>query len=296
MLKKNKYPKFLFGKYGKVVEEDDKIIVYISQGKVYKNKYGIFVCEGINDSLDEELLDKTIYYVFDNIYFDGNTTIYGKNANHIFKECKFNGYLEIKDSDSITMENNKYMFFSFNNNYIELNANNITIKNNDFINASFAKKYDEPKVNIFLLGNKVNIEKSNICTEYAGNINIMSQKLLINNSTINGPNVYINADNILTKKSIIVSSSTIEIKNKNCDFRSAVRAPKVIYNGVKLNSQSEILEIDKQKSELLKARMELINKLHTIKDRCLEENRQTVIEVEERLNNKKICKILKIDK
>ena len=39
--------------------------------------------------------------------------------------------------------------------------------------------------------------------------------------------------------------------------------------------------------------MELINKLRTIEDRCLEENRQIVIEVEERLNNKKISRVLK---
>lgn len=292
MRKKNKYPKYLFGKYGKVVEEDDKIIIYISQGKVYKNKYGIFVCEG-NTTFNKELLNKKVYYIFDNIYFGGNTTIYGKNANLIFKKCTFNGYLEIKDSDSITMEENKYIFYCFNANFIELNSNNITINNDDFTNTSFAKKYDEPKVNISLLANKVNIENSNICTEYAGNINITSKKLSINNSTIKGPNVYVNSDNIFTRKSVVVSSGSIEIDNKNSDFRSVVKAPKVIYNGVKLNSPSDILEIDKQKAELLKGRMELINKLRTIEDRCLEENRQIVIEVEERLNNKKISRVLK---
>lgn len=273
-------------KYGRVIEEEDKIIVYVKQGIMYKHNHKDLLCDKKNN--------KSTYYIFDNIIFQDGTFIIGTDANLIFRNCLFTHTIKISRANHIAMENNKYHFYAFEDNCVELTANEVSIRNNDFTNLSMAKKHDEPMLNMTLIGDKVNIENSVVCTEYNGNINIMTQDLSIKESSINGPNVYINADNIRTKKSVIVASQQIEVDNENCNFTCAIKSPVTIYNGIKQNSSnSKIIDIDEEKAKLLRYRMELINTLQKVEVDCIKQNSKILADIQKRLKNRKICKVLK---
>lgn len=284
------------GKYGKVSEEEDRFIVFISQRKVYKNINKGFNCTSISDDIMKELgINKSVYYIFDNIIFDERASINAPNANLIFKNCKFYSAFKVSNADSVTLENNEYIFYetATMKNNLEFVSNKLSIRNNNFTNTAFSKKFQEPPVNIDLIGKEISIENSNICTEYSGYINIIADKLYLKSSAINGPNIYLSGNDINASKSIISATESVEIDNKSCSFSSAVKAPVVIYNGIKLRHKKQILEIDKEKETLILARCSLINKLQDIKDNCVKVNDENLLEVQKRLNNKKICKVLK---
>ncbi len=274
-------------KYGKVIEEQDKTIVHVKQGIVYKYNNKVLPCEGLNNG-------KEVYYVFENINFPDRTYINGTNANLIFNNCAFVQLAKIERAKYIEMNNNKYTFYGFEKNCIELTADEILVKNNDLTNQSFAKKFDEPKVNIILIGDSINIEDSAICTEFSGYINILAQNLFIKESTIKGPEIYLNADNISTKKSVMVAFDEVKIDNKNCNFTCAIKSPITIYNNMKLDStNSKIIEIDEEKAKLLQARLNLINTLHKVEVDCIRINYEELTVIREKLRSKKVCKVLK---
>lgn len=289
--KKNDYKELLnsqYGKYGKVIEKEDKIIIYINQGKVYKYNNKTFDCVAVDDLKD-------VYYIFNNIFFGDETVIDGRGAKLIFRNCTFNYLFKVLNANYVEIENNKYTFYGFmDKNYVDLTALEIMIKNNDFTNTSLAKKIDKPVVDINLVADKINVDNSILCSEFDGNINIMANKLYLNKSVINGPSIYLMADDLVTTKTIFVASKKIEVDNKKCNFMSSIKSPIVIYNGIMLNSSdSKIVEMNKKKEELLNARIKLINELRLIKEKVLMINNNNLLEIQERLNNKKISKVLK---
>ena len=273
-------------KLGKVTEEEDKILVYVKRGIVYKYCNKVMLCEGIKE--------KSIYYIFDNISFGDKTCINGKDAYLIFRNCSFTQSFKVERANQVEMENNKFAFYGYVNNFVDLTANKIIIKNNSFANTSFAKNFDEPRVDFTLIGNTINLENSILCSEYVGNINIMTNYLSLKGSIINSPAVYIAADNITTTNSVIKACNKIEVINKNCNFTCAIKSPITIYNDIKLNSSnSQIIEIDEEKAKLLEYRVQLINTLHQVEMDCLEENSFVLTEIQKKLRNRKISKVLK---
>ncbi len=272
-------------RYGIVEEENDMIKVHVKKNIVYNHKILLPVSKN----------GKKVRYLFNDINFGDETVIDGSNCDLFFNNCSFTQSLKVSNANNIQMENNKYFFYSFANNFIELTANEIVIKDNNFTNISFAKKIDEPTVNISLIGNSINIENSVICSEYGGNIKIMTKNLSMRKTTINSPHIlYINADHISTKNSVIKASKEIKIDNSNCSFTCAVKSPVTIYNSIKLNTtNSEIIDLNKDSLELLKARMQLLNTLHKVEINCNRKNADTLTDMQRKLNERKITKVLK---
>lgn len=272
-------------RYGIVEEENDMIKVHVKKNIVYNHKILLPVSKN----------GKKVRYLFNDINFGDETVIDGSNCDLFFNNCSFTQSLKVSNANNIQMENNKYVFYSFANNFIELTANEIVVKDNNFTNISFAKKIDEPTVNISLIGSSINIENSVICSEYGGNIKIMTKNLSMRETTINSPHIlYINADHISTKNSVIKASKEIKIDNSNCSFTCAVKSPVTIYNNIKLNTtNSEIIDLNKDSLELLKARMQLLNTLHKVEINCNRKNDDTLTDMQRKLNERKITKVLK---
>ena len=99
------YLEKVVGKLGKIVEEDDKIIIYATQRLVKKNCKTVFnelMCNGMNtyDEESRKLLEKyklnqPVYFIFDGIVFDNFTRLFSHFSNVIFKNCTFNNGLQV---------------------------------------------------------------------------------------------------------------------------------------------------------------------------------------------------------
>lgn len=273
-------------KYGKVTHDWNRIIVCVKERLVYKYNNKVLPCEGLED--------KDIYFIFDGIYFPANTCISGKNAHLIFRNCTFTQTIKVERAKYIEMSNNKYYFFGPEGNYVDLTANEIKINEDNLTNAYFAKDFDERPVNMSLIGEIIKLSSSTICSEYGGHINIMADYLSLHDSSIRGPYVNLTADDITTKNSVIKTTDGITIDNKNCNFNCAIKSPITIYNGIKLNSSnSEIINIDDEKAELLEYRVLLIQTLHKMEMNCIKENSAILSQIQGKLKNRSVAKVLK---
>ena len=296
------------GKLGKIVEEDDKIIIYATQKFVDKNcKEGIYKlkCYGMNthyekskEIVEKYKLNKPVYFVFDGIKFDSIVTISSYFSNVIFKNCTFDDGVQVLYSDNLTLENNKYRnrydsyiygdSFLYGRFVVEL-----TIKNDEFVNSYEDKKYGKNKFGVCVSANKVNIVNSNICAESKGKIDINANEISIIDSIITGPEIYLDSDSVKSSNSLLKSSNGIMIDNKNCDFTGDVEAPTVIYNGVDLNVSNKTISVNEADVNLEKARQELLQKLRKLRDYCQRVNKNKADEIQKQLDLQPISRVLK---
>lgn len=273
-------------KYGRVEEENDMIKVYVKKNIGYNHN---ILLPGIQNG-------KRIRYLFYDIKFGDETIIDGLNCDLIFHNCTFTESINIKNAYFIQLKNNRYVFYGYANNYVNLNGHTILIEDN-FINESKVKEYDKPFVKININGESVIIENSFVCSEYSGNIGINSKIISLKNSTISSPYVYLNSAYFYNDESMIKALKEIKIDNSNCSFTCAIKSPVTIYNDIKLNtSNSEMIDLNKDKLELLKARIQLLNTLHKVEMNCNRKNDDTLTDMQRELNERKITKVLKKDK
>lgn len=291
-LARQDYLERVCGKFGKIVEEDDKIIVYATQRLVDKNcKDFVYYlwCYGLEVFYDDKTmenfkLNKPVYYVFDGIKFDHFVKFSSRFCNVIFKNCTFDNGLQTWHCANLTLENNKYhnwtnihSSFLFGNNFGEL-----TIKNDEFVNSYENKSYVETKFGVCVSADKVNIINSNICAESQGKIDIDAKEISIINSTVTGPEIYLDSDSIKSSNSVLKSNNGIMIDNKNCDFTGDVQAPTVIYNGVYLIASNKTISVNEADVNLNKARQELLQSLRILRDHC-----------QRKLNSQPLSRVLK---
>ena len=145
-----------------------------------------------------------------------------------------------------------------------------------------------------LIGETIKLFNSTVCSEYGGRINIMADYLSLRDSAIRGPHVNITADDVTTKNSVIKARDRITIDNKNCNFNCAIKSPITIYNGIKLNSSnSEIINMDKEKAKLLEYRVLLVETLHKMEMNCMKENSAILSQIQRELRNRLVIKVLK---
>jgi len=301
------YLERVVGKLGKIVEQDDKIIVYITQKLVDKNGKNVCYelrCVGMNTHYDKSReiikkykLAKPVYFVFDGIKFDCFVKLSSYFSNVIFKNCIFDNGLQVFHCKNLTLENNKYHnwtdFYGYGNSFLFGKFGELTIKNDEFINSYENKKYGKNKFGVCVSATKVNIANSNICAESQGKIDIDAKEISIIDSIVTGPEVYLNSDSIKSSNSVLKSNNGIMIDNKNCDFTGDVQAPIVIYNGVDLNASDETILVSETDVNLKKARQKLLQKLCSLRDYCQQVNKNKSFAIQQQLDFQPISKILK---
>ncbi len=301
------YLKRIVGKLGKIVEEDDKITIYATQRLVDKNNkknFNELICNGMNTYCEEPRkiveeiynLNKPIYFMFDGIVFDNFTRLYSHFSNVIFKNCTFNNGLQILYAANVTLENNKYInwtnFYEYGNSFLYGDVDKLTIINDEFVNSYDLKKYSKTRFGINISTNKVNIINSNLCAESQGQINIKAKEMSLVNSTIAGPEIYLDSESIKSSDTILKSDNGIIIDNKNNDFTGDVQAPTVIYNGIDLNASNKSVLINAEYISLKKARYELLQKLRNLRNYCKQINADKVKGIQEQLDSRPISKVL----
>lgn len=239
------------GRLGKIVEEDDKIIVYATQELVNKNGKNVYyelMCNGMNthyeksrNIVEKYKLNKPVYFIFNGIVFDRFTRLSSRFGNVIFINCTFTNGLKVTYADNITLENNTYInwtdFYGYGNSFLYGDIDELTIINDKFVNSDNLEQYFKTKFGINISANKVNIINSTVQAESQGQINIRAKEISLVDSTINGPEVYIESESIKSGDSVLTSENGIMIENKNEDFTGDVQAPIVIYNGVDLSTK-----------------------------------------------------------
>lgn len=301
------YLERVVGKLGKIVEEDNKITVYATQRLVEKNGKKTFYelsCHGMNTHYEESRkivekykLNKPVYFVFNGIVFDVFVRLSSHFSNVIFKNCTFNNGLQVFHGANVTLENNKYInwtdFYGYGDSFLYGDFDELTIKNDEFVNSDDLKQYGKTKFGINVSADKVNIISSNIFAESQGQINISSKEIFLVNSTIAGPEVYLDSESIKSSDTILKSDNWIMIDNKNGDFTGDVQAPTIVYNGVDLNVSKEVVSVNEDDVNLKRARYELLQKLRNLRDYCKQINEDKAHVIQEQLNSRQIGRVLK---
>lgn len=271
---------YVTGNLGKVVEKDDYLVCYVKKGKIKNHKFHNYItCPGIKEK-DKELakiykLYKKVYYIFDDLDFNNNEiTIfgYGDNSEIVIKNCKFNYGLTINALGNCTVDN-CYIASQCNLNF---HAKNLTFKNMDVNNTLKYAGFDLQVS--FSAEENLSLENCNI-----GKMNEKIKVFLYSLQNINLFNTKIVAD--------IVKCSTKTLNSYNS---SSVKAKeKIEIEGEILNNLSMVAPVIVSKDEITSKRIELIDRLKNIRDKCLRINGKKVKKYEKELNNVSVKRVLK---
>lgn len=271
---------YVTGNLGKVVEKDDYLVCYVKKGKIKNHKFHNYItCPGIKEK-DKELakiykLYKKVYYIFDDLDFNNNEiTIfgYGDNSEIVIKNCKFNYGLTINALGNCTVDN-CYIASQCNLNF---HAKNLTFKNMDVNNTLKYAGFDLQVS--FSAEENLSLENCNI-----GKMNEKIKVFLYSLQNINLFNTKIVAD--------IVKCSTKTLDSYNS---SSVKAKeKIEIEGEILNNLSMVAPGIMSKDEITSKRIELIDRLKNIRDKCLRINGKKVKKYEKELNNVSVKRVLK---
>ena len=295
LLMRKLYLKYEIGKLGKIKEEEDKIICYIT--KIKNNKYSnnwyldILGIDNNSEIIKELNLNKKLYYVFENITFNTSLDITSK-INITFKNCTFNNRIFITSKENIDFINNNFVSKKDNYYYYFLSilAKNINFIDNNFFNEEKMLSNLEVAINMGI-DETANIANSKIDT--FSDIIIDSKKIIFNNSKIKANKIELSSDSIDSSDSFI-NSKRLYIDNKKFDFEETVKSPYINYNEVIINlKEDETVKIDREKIKLMYARNKLVKTLKKIKEDCEEINNSKIKEIKESLNRTQISKVLK---
>lgn len=272
--------KYITGNLGKVEEEDGYLVCYVNKRKLKSKKYfQCIYCPGIKES-DKELakvydLSTKVYYIFENLEFNNNDiTIfgYGNNSEIIIKNCKFRYGLSTKILGKCVIDNCFITPHYISNLY----AKNLIVKNmnihNEYILAGCNLQIG------FSADENLTIENCSI-----GRMNEKTKVFLISLQKINLFNTKIVVDAIKCNAKEIVASNNSSFKAKE----------KIEIEGEILNSLTMISPVIKIKDEITDKRIQLIDTLKNIKDKCININKVKVLEYEKTLNSMPIKKVLK---
>lgn len=277
---------------GDKVEEEDKIICYVKQDlldkQIRKNLTLGLRLNGINTA-NEDLkkiadyfdLNKPVYYVFENINFN----VYGLKfsslfAHVIFRNCNFENFIKIIFANDVVFESNKYYqpFSTHGMDSCFLNAYSVeklALINEEFINRAEVVDLTEynismPKFGVKIKGEEIEIINTNI--DANDQVNILSNKINIDNSHICAKDFYLETKDMSFYNSSIKAEEGVMLDTANCNFMDCVEspltdisAPTIVYNGLEITSNNND---DKLLYEL---RKELVEKLYCIRDYYSEE-------------------------
>lgn len=274
---------------GKIVEYDNRIVCYVEQGlldRYFERKDSSFLdINGMNNVgsdnkkyLEIHNLDKPVYYIFYGIKLKARFSLYSRRASIVFKGCIFEKGIEIIRADEVTFENNIYLdhypsYFGDDCFLKGYTINKITFINENFVNSDDSAH--PGKFGIYLNADTVEIINTEISCPYPADIHIDAKNMVINNSSIDTNELYLDSDSITYSDSFINASKGVFIDNEDGNYIGNIQAPTIIYNGDDLVPvDGEVVSV-KDEQELKQARLELIVKLYQLSNCCqvVKENR-----------------------
>jgi len=309
---------------GKIIEEEDKFVCYVDKFGIDRNlKDDIYNLElrGFK-TLNEEFkkmfdyydLDKSVYYIFENIDFNTSVEVSANLGTHVvFRNCSFKDNIGIHWADEITFENNKYYdrapFYSYGNTF--LCSGKAGIRNLRFVNDSFLN-FDEGHHptrfgmdievgELEIINTKIEVmngtmfEGKEWCPNKGG-LNIRADKIRIINSSIEVAELYLDSKSIKADSgSTIKASRGIIIENKENDLEIGnVLTPYLVYNGLELTeTRGNNITINKENIELLKARTDLAKVFREVKDMGISTNEKVLDDIRRKLDVKPLRRVLK---
>lgn len=265
--------------------QDDKVICYVDNKllKKYmeKNHYKLELCgsytmeEKLKKICDDCGILKPIYYIIDGMEFASYVYIFSvRDAHIIFKNCTFKNAIKIYFANDIIFENNKYEYPYPSKDYAFLTSNgptyNIKFINDNFINSN---KKHPVKFGMEIKANNVEISDTNISGDDNSLVQIECDNLVIGNSNINCDE-------------IVISSKKINF------YDASTNANK----GFIMNKDTMYIDFDQEnrkEKELENSRINLINSLRNLRDKCNQDIENKLENKENKLKNKKIKKYFK---
>lgn len=279
-----------FGSFGEVVEQDKKIMVYVSQkfveGKRHINFNWLYDIDHLvrHTEMCDVFEGFSIYFIIDGLIFSDDVyftfPIFGNICiSHCFFEADVGIYNE---GANTTLDNNRYCgslcVYPITQHFIIDVDSKCTIKN-DEINDGF----DDPLIKkLKIYSDEVVIISSNLHVNQAI---IFSKEMIMKNSKIiSEGDISINADRIQANDSLIQSKSGVMINNKYHDFNGKVDSPIYFYNDEDLSPKVVV--------EKKKVRKDFVNVLRQIRDSLNQQNQEKILSFQRELESQKVEKLL----
>lgn len=232
-------------------------------------------------------LNKPILYVIENINFDKHVLIFGyNNCEVIIKNCNFEYGAYVWINGKCTIEDSSIKEFL---SYLSIGADDLTIKNINLKNfGSNVGFYADNVINIIdsNIGSKK--EKTNISIMAVNGINLANSK--IEGSKINCKTKYIESD----KNSTLIATDNLDLNRDNFNQLN-IESPFITYNGKSLINNRRKIVLYKNDSPLRMKRLEFLEVLKKLKNKCALLNNRKIEETKKELDNQAIVKILKKD-
>lgn len=287
--------KYLTCHLGKVVEDNEKITCYVKRSKIKKKDYNYTVaCFGIGGNHKKVAkafnLNKPICYIIDGIDLKKHKVyIFGyNNCEVIIKNCNFGLDLCVHVNGKCTLENTNITTFS----YLSISAKDLVIKN---MNRDQIKSFVSSSSICFGADNRIDVIDSNI-----GNQNedvtislVSTNELNIINSKIAGKIVNCKSSSINTdEKSSLTATDRINLQTDEFS-KIKMETPTVVLNGEEMINKNKKVVLEKVTEPLELKRIELINLLKKIKNKCEIINSKRIWQYQEELDIQPISKVLK---
>lgn len=291
---RNHVKKTVTGDLGKVVEDDNFLTTYVSKNKFEEDKYNYHIYCNAMSKNNKELsnvykLNKPKKYVFNNLEFNKIAHIYGyDNCEIIFKNCRFNSGLTLKVKGKCTLENSTINNIS---GYLSIFAKDIILKGMNIYNY-----FSSQELKIKIIGdNKLSIINSKIGkTEEKTTLNLMAgEELNVVNSVLSGDTIQCETGNLITDEDSIFDADNkliIEAKKYN---KINVSTSHAYINSKHIIKKDRNVKLEKIDDSLKIKRLQLIDTLKLIKEKCEKENEKKLETIKENLDNRPISKVLK---
>ena len=290
---REKVKNYLTNNLGKVVEEEDKLVCYVEVNKIKKDHRDYHaMCYGVGEK-DEKLvklykLNKPIYYIFDNIdLFTRQIRIGGYNhANIIIKNCNFNLGGSIDTDGECVIDNSSIRGFH----YFSIHANDLTIKNDANIENTFDHGYillkaiNNLQITDTTLGAKEKNTKFMLDSDH---------RLDIKNSKVFGKLIECNAPVVTADDETTLNATGRVIVDTEYFNHIRVLAPTVLLADKEYQTDNKEVTLKQFNDPLSIKRLELINVLSNIRDKCIEINSRKLASYEQELSSESIKQIVR---
>ncbi len=246
-------------KLGKVVEEEDKLVCYVSQKKVRELNRAIVGRRSDYDSLAvSNGLNKPIVYVFNKINFEGlgdRIRVYEK-CDLIFNDCKFdyNQTIFANRSCNITINDCSGCgsLYISSAKCVNINGFKMSYIKRFTISADeiILEKLDDSQSEIYVDNSTYDLRANyriDIIDSFIGNKAISTflnagNEINVINSTIGGMNFTCIAHTVnFNEKSSIFSSGTVKIDSQN-EVKPKIQEPIVIINGESISKENDYVK------------------------------------------------------
>ena len=302
------------GEIGKITEEEDRYVCYINQklfNRCYKKQCGKMICRlklnnavfnGINSRIIEKFgLNKPIHYILENIDFGRAELEISTNASEVlFKNCTFRKDICVNSAQTLIFENNQYFCRAIfpSRPHVTITTFRATdVKYLKFINEKFINDVsDEEVLSNVGFGMKINadiveFDNSTINCKHPSEFN--TDKMIVEDSTINAPRVYIDSKSIVfNNSSLNVSEENgIIIQNESGDFVLGINPPIVERNNINGNFVEENQHDDVD--PLCELRQGVIDNLHELLNYCKKIKEDKLKSLQDELEQQTIADFVK---